>query len=83
MPGSFSIVGVRGEPSLTFGNPTTVSRPSAPGVGFTNRNYDVAPDGKRFVIVADDASQLGGLPGAQIHLVLNWFEELKRLVPTK
>ena len=83
MGGSLSIVGVRREPSLTFGNPTTVSRPGATGLGPTFRNQDVAPDGKRFVIVVDDVSELGAMPGAQIHVVLNWFEELKRLVPTK
>lgn len=41
--------------------------------------YDVHPDGNRFVMVE------GGLSGAfpdQIHVVLNWFRELERLVPT-
>ncbi len=39
--------------------------------------YDVAPDGQRFVMLQhpDPAS-------SQINVVLNWFEELKRLVPT-
>ena len=41
-------------------------------------NYDVAPDG-RFVMIRVEESS-----GAtqQIIVVLNWFEELKRLVPT-
>ncbi len=42
------------------------------------QQYDVSPDGQRFLINTlleeDDASS--------ITLVLNWFEELKRLVPT-
>jgi Tol biopolymer transport system component len=40
-------------------------------------NYDVAPDGRRFVMIrrGEDADQ-------QLNVVLNWFEELKRLVPT-
>ncbi len=40
--------------------------------------YDVTPDGQRFVMVQaqQEAAQ------AQINVVLNWFEELKRLVPT-
>jgi serine/threonine-protein kinase len=80
---SFWIVGVSREPSLTFGNPSTVSRPGAPSLGPTRRNYDVAPDGKRFIIVADDVSELSAVSGAQIHVVINWYEELKRLVPTK
>jgi Tol biopolymer transport system component len=38
-------------------------------------NYDVAPDG-RFVMVKE-----GPVPKLQV--IVNWFEELKRLVPTK
>ncbi len=37
-------------------------------------NYDVTADGQQFVMVKEETSQ--------IHVVLNWFEELKRLVPT-
>ena len=41
--------------------------------------YDVAPDGQRFVMikVSEEQEAVG-----QINIVLNWFEELKRLVPT-
>jgi Tol biopolymer transport system component len=44
-----------------------------------DRNYDVTPDGQRFVMV-----QAGepNSPSTEIHVVLNWSEELKRLVPT-
>ena len=41
-------------------------------------DYDVAPDGQRFVM----ALPVGGSAPDQINVVLNWFEELKRLVPT-
>ena len=36
--------------------------------------YDVSPDGRRFLMVqpAEDTQ-----PATQIHIVLNWFEELK------
>ena len=40
--------------------------------------YDIAPDGKRFLMLKEDTAQ----EQAQINIVLNWFEELKRLVPT-
>ncbi len=40
-------------------------------------NYDVTPDGQRFVMV-----QGAEVEQTQINVVLNWFEELKRLVPT-
>jgi Tol biopolymer transport system component len=39
--------------------------------------YDVAPDGEHFLMIEG-----GEEKGAnQLHLVLNWFEELERLVP--
>ena len=48
--------------------------------GFTGRalpNWDITPDGERFVMVS------GEPPGHQINFVLNWFEEIERLVPTR
>ncbi len=42
--------------------------------------YDVSPDGQR--ILAIQAVE-PGQPGTQINVVLNWFEELKRLAPTR
>ncbi len=41
--------------------------------------YDVAPEGQRFVRIKESEEQQ---EAAQINVVLNWFEELKRLVPT-
>jgi serine/threonine-protein kinase len=40
-------------------------------------NYDVSPDGQRFVVTR---SRVDSAP-RQLELVLNWFEELNRLVP--
>ncbi len=44
------------------------------------RNYDVSPDDKRFLMIKE-----GGGDGVdatmQVILIVNWFEELKRLVP--
>ena len=42
-------------------------------------HYDVAPDGQRFLFVVP----VEGLAPDQINVVLNWAEELKRLVPTE
>ena len=46
------------------------------------RTYDVSPDGKRFLMIKDAPS---ATPSAALQLVvvLNWVEELKRLVPNK
>ena len=46
----------------------------------SGRGYDVSPDGQRFLMfrVEDPPNP----PPAKIQIVLNWFEELKRLAPT-
>jgi len=46
-----------------------------------NRTYDVAPDGRFLMIKAGATTDDASAPTAQIILMLNWFEELKRLVP--
>jgi Tol biopolymer transport system component len=38
-------------------------------------NYDVSPDGQRFLMVKDDSSS------GRLNIVLDWFDELKRLAP--
>ena len=43
-------------------------------------NYDVTPDGKRFLMVKA-AEQLP--PPSQVYVVLNWSDELKQRVPAK
>ena len=44
------------------------------------RHHDVSPDGRLLVINTTRASD-GEATGTEINVVLNWFEELKRLVP--
>ena len=58
------------EPQLLFAGPYLTS----PHIS----QFDVSNDGKRFVMIRPDEESTS----AQIHVVLNWFEELKRLVPT-
>jgi serine/threonine-protein kinase len=48
------------------------------------RMYDVLPDGKRFVVLRNaQPNTASGAPPTQpeIRVVLNWFEELKKLAP--
>ncbi|MHC4594138.1 MAG: protein kinase domain-containing protein [Planctomycetota bacterium] len=47
------------------------------GLGAGSNTYSVAKDG-RFLMIQEDLA-----PGTQINVVSNWFEELKRLMPTK
>jgi tRNA A-37 threonylcarbamoyl transferase component Bud32 len=43
-------------------------------------NYDVSPDGQRFLMLKPVEQAQAGV--TQINVVLNWFEELKQKVPT-
>ncbi len=73
---ALEVVSIKTEPTFTYGSPVVLFT----GNYFTdilNRQYDVAPDGQRFLMIKQE--QTGE---AQINVVLNWFEELKRLVPT-
>jgi serine/threonine-protein kinase len=49
----------------------------------THRMYDVAPDGNRFLMIKAAPTAEGDKPSQQLVVVLNWTEELKRLVPTR
>jgi Tol biopolymer transport system component/tRNA A-37 threonylcarbamoyl transferase component Bud32 len=42
-------------------------------------NYDVSPDGQRFLMIKASEQESGPV---HINVVLNWFEDLKRRVPT-
>jgi eukaryotic-like serine/threonine-protein kinase len=74
-------VSVETEPSFIAGKISQVVKPGFwPGTGTSGRPYDVSPDGKRFLMIKpfDDAAS----SATRIVVVQNWFEELKRLVPT-
>ena len=82
----------RGVPTLMSVSVTTAPafRAGTPERVFENaslrtawgRSYDVAPDGRRFLLALTKDAPTNLAP-AQMILVQHWFEELKRLVPTK
>jgi len=45
------------------------------------RNYDIHPDGKRFLMIKK-VEEEEEVPITELIVVENWFEELKRRVPT-
>jgi serine/threonine-protein kinase len=48
------------------------------------RNFDVAPDGTRFVFTTAEPGQAAAvIQPARIQVVVNWSEELKQRVPTR
>ena len=80
--GILNRVGIATEPSFSF---TTERRVPIDDFIVTGgyRSYDIAPDGERFVMVLPAVeSQSDEAPRAEIIIVQNWFQELKRLLPT-
>jgi eukaryotic-like serine/threonine-protein kinase len=50
---------------------------STTSLGYVRANYDVSPDGQRFLMIQPATASA---PPNEITIVLNWSEELKRLV---
>ncbi len=71
-------VPVRGGATFTPGNPTRVIDVGQYSLVAAGRSYDVSHDGRRFLMIRDETPE----GRAEIQIVINWFEELKRLVPT-
>ena len=72
------VVPVETEPTFRAGRaqPLFDAERFPSGSGFIS-NYDVSPDGQRFLMVEGEADS----GPARLNLVLNWAEELKRRVP--
>jgi eukaryotic-like serine/threonine-protein kinase len=69
--GKMMAVDIKTEPTFTAGKPKLLFEGQFLG-------YNVSQDSQRFLMIqAVEPEQ----PATQINLVLNWFEELKRLVP--
>jgi serine/threonine-protein kinase len=79
--GALMAVPVAAGPGFTPGRPVRLFE----GTGYTGsgaqgggRTYDVSPDGSRFLMV-----RTGDQASTPLVVVLNWFEELKRLAPIR
>ncbi len=66
------------EPSFKASTPVPLFESCASVESGGRQIYDVTPDGERFLFICRSSET----PAAQIHVVINWFEELNRLVPT-
>ena len=72
-------VSIQTDPTFKAGTPKVLFEGDFyQGRGTTWPSYDITADGQRFVLVQADKEEAP----TQINVVLNWFEELKRLVPT-
>jgi hypothetical protein len=80
-------VPVRTDPTFSCENPKSLFRGTYVSANFTLGTLDLSPwdisrDCKRFLMIREAGSGTGGGP-RKINIVLNWFEELKQLVPGK
>src|SRR5579864_272487 len=73
-------VDIATQPSFSAGKPKVLFEGPYQLLGVANPNYDVSPDGQRFLMLKP-SEQAEAAP-TQINVVLNWFEELKQKVPT-
>jgi serine/threonine-protein kinase len=71
-------VAVETEPQFRAGKPVILFEGAFHYAGISFPQYDVTPDGKRFVMIEDQEAW-----PTRIELVLNWTEELKARVPAR
>jgi Tol biopolymer transport system component len=73
------LVSVQTDPTFRHGRPEVLfeGRYVSSRINPWNPYYDISADGQQFLMIKNVEGRTG-----QINVVLNWFEELKRLVPT-
>jgi eukaryotic-like serine/threonine-protein kinase len=74
-------VDIATQPSFGAGKPHMLFHGDYVPTAIKMPYYDVSPDGQHFLMIKPVDQEQAAAP-TQINVVLNWFEELKRLVPT-
>ena len=74
------VVDVRTDGGFSAGKPRLLFEKPGYGRDDPIRGWDISPDGQRFLMVKLEERK--PQPVTEMILVQNWFEELKRLVPT-
>jgi eukaryotic-like serine/threonine-protein kinase len=77
---SLLAVDVQTTPTVAFGDPVVLVSAIAHGLALSQRGYDITPNGRQLLVGVWQPTD----PRArEIHVVLNWTEELKRLAPRR
>ena len=75
------MVTVTTQPTFRVTNPVAIPR----GFGIADparpRPFDITPEGRIIGIGAAGMSQSASGPSGEIHVVLNWFDELRTRLP--
>ena len=84
-PNQQVVVSVEATAGFSFGNPAPAIGRGLPAIIFGgSRPYDLTRDGTAFFTVAPASATQSSLSQTlEIQVVLNWFEELKRLVSSE
>lgn len=77
---SLMAIDVRTTPTVTFSRGVVLVPEIAHGLALDERWYDITPDGKQLLVTVPDRTDPRS---REIQVVLHWFEELKRRVPTQ
>jgi serine/threonine-protein kinase len=73
-------VSVAYQPTFSAGLPHRLFSTQFEPTGAGTSGYDVSPDGRRFLMIQPNEPEQ---PATQVSIVINWFEELRRLVPSQ
>jgi serine/threonine-protein kinase len=77
------VAAVHATVSFAAGTPKVLFKGKyVPGPG-GSRNFDISPDGRRFIMIKDVEHTLEASARDELTVVLNWFDELRQLVPAK
>jgi Tol biopolymer transport system component len=76
--GKMMVVPIRTEPEFSPGSPSVLFEKELKSGIYGTLSYDISPDGQRFLMIERNLEMTRN----QLNIVLNWREELKRLVPT-
>jgi Tol biopolymer transport system component len=80
-PQGLEVVSVTTVPTFAFGRSEPIPRPFWLSPPELPRGYDITPDGRFLARVSLDEGQPGGVRSEEMHVVLNWFEELRARLP--
>ena len=77
---SLTAVDIQTTPAVAFGETVVLVPEIVHGLSLKDRNFDITPDGEQLIIQVPDPANLRS---REVDVVLNWFEELKRRLPTR
>jgi serine/threonine protein kinase/Tol biopolymer transport system component len=66
------------DPNFSMGTPRVALE--GPYINVPGRSYDLSADGSKFLVILDEGTEEFS---RHVEVVLNWFDELERLVPTR